>query len=281
MKRLNKFLKSFTYNQSELKGSLILIVFLSCVLLIPLIYRKITPFDGEISSQDVEVLDSLVARLTLEKNYINDSISQINPNDLSHEEWMKLGASDFLASSIIKKRIYLSSFSCLDEITSIKGVKHSPCFLYFKHFILPNQCTSSISNSSISFRINSISSEQLEEIGVSWKIANRLLKYRKVLGGFCSFQQLKEVYGLSISDYNKIKRRSTLDISKVKKILVNQGSYYMLRRHPYISKQLASKIINYRKKIGSYKNEKDLKRVYGMTEENFKQLRPYISFEVF
>lgn len=55
------------------------------------------------------------------------------------------------------------------------------------------------------YNLNEISSKELKSIGVPWSIANRIVNFRKYLGGYTNIEQLKKVYDITDLELKKIK----------------------------------------------------------------------------
>jgi len=106
----------------------------------------------------------------------------------------------------------------------------------------------------------------------------RILKYRNALGGFYKKEQLKEVYGMADSTYNAIKDKITVSPTLLKRINVNVAGLDEMKKHPYISYNIANSIVNYRNKHGLYKSIDDLKEVGTLNDETIEKLKAYISF---
>ena len=84
------------------------------------------------------------------------------------------------------------------------------------------------------FDINTASKEQLTKIyGIGETFANRIIKYRNLLGGFYAEHQLKEIYGLPDSTIIEIKKH--IKFGTVQKIDLT-ASYKEIIKHPYIDK---------------------------------------------
>jgi competence protein ComEA len=92
--------------------------------------------------------------------------------------------------------------------------------------------------------LNSADSTALESLpGIGPSFASRILKYRKLLGGYVDVEQLKEVYGMPEETYEKIKPLCRVDASKVTKFpseLVWENPYKIY--HPYLTKELKLEI---------------------------------------
>ncbi|MDD4755303.1 MAG: helix-hairpin-helix domain-containing protein [Prolixibacteraceae bacterium] len=101
--------------------------------------------------------------------------------------------------------------------------------------------------------LNSADSLQLVRLrGIGPVFAARIIKYRNLLGGYYSAQQLLEVYNFPEETFYEIRRYITVDTAAVKKIRINYAGYSELLRHPYFEKSDVKKIIEYREKHGSF-----------------------------
>ena len=74
-------------------------------------------------------------------------------------------------------------------------------------------------------------SKRLKELDL--KELSRFLKYRNLLGGFKSVNQLKEVYSINDSLFESIKYFLIIKDSSLKQININLCSIKDLNRHPY------------------------------------------------
>ena len=93
--------------------------------------------------------------------------------------------------------------------------------------------------------INTADSIELEKLpGIGFKLAARIIKYRKMLGGYIKVEQLKEVYGIPEETYEKIKSICIVSSKEVIKISSDSlwNKPYKLY-HPYMSKDLKQAIV--------------------------------------
>lgn len=127
--------------------------------------------------------------------------------------------------------------------------------------------------------VNKADSAGFEKLyGIGPKLASRIVKYREWLGGFTHVEQVKEVYGIADSTFNKF--RVNLVISKVelKKININTATYDEFKEHPY-TRPFAGYIIKYRKSNSLFKSPEQIARVPNMTDSIYKKLLPYVVVE--
>jgi DNA uptake protein ComE-like DNA-binding protein len=111
--------------------------------------------------------------------------------------------------------------------------------------------------------------------GIGTVLAKRIVKYRDLLGGFYTVDQLKEVYGLSEQTALIIEDKLTVDITRIKKLNLNFADEYELSRHPYLKKNLASKIVKFRTKHGSFQDFVILRDSMILNIDEYNRIRPY------
>ncbi|MBM3445521.1 MAG: helix-hairpin-helix domain-containing protein [Bacteroidetes bacterium] len=124
--------------------------------------------------------------------------------------------------------------------------------------------------------LNTADSTSLEGLpGIGEKLSALIIKYRERLGGYISVDQLKEVYGLT--DSNFLKFRNSLKIEngyKPIKIQINKATYQELRRHPYISHLFAKSVLAYIKMHESINSIEELSKIGSLDEHQVKKIAP-------
>ncbi|MEM9389836.1 MAG: helix-hairpin-helix domain-containing protein [Bacteroidota bacterium] len=136
------------------------------------------------------------------------------------------------------------------------------------------------SKSITKFDINAADTLQLKQLkGIGTVLSRRIVKYRNILGGFVTLDQLSEVYGLQ--DSVLLQLDSMVFISpefQPRKINVNTATPDSLSRHPYIKRPLARAINNYRFQHGDYSSSVDLGNIRLLDSLTLIKITPYISF---
>ncbi|MEA3478374.1 MAG: helix-hairpin-helix domain-containing protein, partial [Bacteroidota bacterium] len=95
--------------------------------------------------------------------------------------------------------------------------------------------------------INRADSTQLLPLpGIGPVFAGRIIKYRNLLGGYVSVDQLGEVYGLSAETLDLIRGRITIDTSLICKMQLNHATFRELLRHPYLEYEDVKALVGYR-----------------------------------
>ena len=158
----------------------------------------------------------------------------------------------------------------------LQGVKESLVSQSFAYFDLPDSCEFSVRKA---ININTCSKRDLNKLGIRKSLVNRIINFRKALGGYHTLVQLKDVYGIKETEYKKLEGCLSLNEINLRKIFINRVSYFELRKHPYISNKIASRIVNYRTKIGRFKSKSNLTKVHDLSEITLEKIAPYLSFE--
>ncbi len=111
------------------------------------------------------------------------------------------------------------------------------------------------------------------------KRAQKLVEYRERLGGFHSFEQLREIYVLQNVDLELCDKYFILSPNSIRKININTATYKELIAHPYLDTYLTKTIISFREKNGPIHNMEEFQRVTHAYQELVEKLRPYLEFD--
>jgi len=119
--------------------------------------------------------------------------------------------------------------------------------------------------------------KSLKGIGPYYSI--KIVKYRKALGGFTSVEQLKEVYGILPEMIDQNVNRLILDSVNIVKININTCETADLKKHPYISWNIANSIVQIRKSREAYKTIEEIKKSDLVNAEIYRKIAPYLKIE--
>lgn len=134
----------------------------------------------------------------------------------------------------------------------------------------------------LKIEVNSANAEEYEKLyGIGKVFAARIVTFRDKLGGFYSVEQLKDVYGIEDSVFQKFKKNLTIKPVKAKKININTATYEELTANPYFFSTIAKQIIGYRTKVKPFASVEDIKNLYFVRDhpDQFNKLSPYIVVE--
>ena len=130
----------------------------------------------------------------------------------------------------------------------------------------------------VMIEINTADSAQLVTLrGIGPVFAGRILRYRGMLGGFFSKEQLLEVYGMDSARYEGIADNIIADTTVITKMNVNDSEFRELLRHPYLDYETVRSIVNYREHRGPITCPDTLRKIIGY-EPMFEQCRYYLEY---
>ncbi|XP_043920966.1 endonuclease/exonuclease/phosphatase family domain-containing protein 1 [Protopterus annectens] len=186
-------------------------------------------------------------------NFSNILVNQerLNINTASEEELMTLpGVNRMVAKNIVEYRECIGGFKKVEDLALVSGVgaakleqikleicvssrsssstQHSPSPLskdiYTEHYQLP---------SGPRVNINSATAAQLMSVrGLSQKIANGIVDYRKEHGPFKSIEELVKVSCISSSFLEKIRPHVFVERSRPSSATTNGGLTFVAKPHP-------------------------------------------------
>lgn len=128
--------------------------------------------------------------------------------------------------------------------------------------------------------LNNCDSASLTSLpGIGPVFASRIIKYRRLLGGYYSIYQVKEVYGMQPENFEKARDYLKVNLQLVQKFLPDTASFKTLVRHPYIGKERTSKILNLKKTLqNGIFSENDLKTAEIFDSLQWAKISPYFIF---
>jgi len=301
LRRLIEYIhKYFGFNKRERNGLLIL----SAIVLILFIVRLILPsfskqqevFLTKVEPKQKEVIievqqdssSSLVVEKAKKDSTKINELFPFDPNIVSVEDAIKLGFSKKTAQTLEKYRSKGGKFKSKEDLKKLYGISEKLYAKIESYILIEEKTKEEIVKTTTKFEkpapkqidINTADSLQflsLPMIGPA--MTKRILKFRNSLGGFCKIEQLREVYGMQDSVFTLIQPRLIISTFSLKKINVNFASYEEMKKHPYLNHVVASTIVAYRQKHGSYKTISDLKNVGTISDELLAKLSNYFEFD--
>jgi len=311
---MSKLRDYFTFTRSERNGILVLILIILVLLIslqiIPLLFNR-TQVDYSSFEKEVDAfISSVQDSQSIKFNKHNNSTVEyfpFDPNAVSTSDLQKMGISQKVIHSWINYISKGGKFKKKEDVQKIWGLEDS---IYQKllPFIeipeaenkqkyekgYPQQKNSNYNNwnnitnsnklsvsdkKDNSVELNSSDSASLCALpGIGPGYTKRILKYRDLLGGFVAKEQLLEVFGFTSDLYSKIENLVYVDPSMIKKINLNKADFKQLIRHPYFTKDIVSKILEYRKIQGAITNIQDLVKDKMLTQEQCTKLMPYVGY---
>ena len=213
-----------------------------------------------------------------------------DPNIADSALLRKSGMNHFQVSNLIRYRESGGVFKSPADIMKIYGID-SAVFLSLKENIqlktkspknrregkMETVVENSPSPSFEMVELNAADTLDLIQLkGIGNVFARRIVKYRELLGGFYSKEQLLEVYNFPEETYQDLNHQICVDTLKITRLRINFASYSELLRHPYIQKDHVEKILEYRNQNGPF-SSLDLIESAGFFGASFDRVGPYLS----
>lgn len=114
--------------------------------------------------------------------------------------------------------------------------------------------------------------------GIGPVFAGRILAYRSALGGFYRIEQLREVRGISEEVFLRVEQNFRVDVARIEKINVNFVAPRVLEAHPYVTANMARRLVEGKLKGGYYNKVEDLLNRDILLPGEAKRLAPYLLF---
>ncbi len=289
--KINQHLKEYlTFTKSERNG-IIVLLFIIITLISVRYYINRQP-ENVLSHKNDTIQDKIhqfetalyKKKTTIQKEnkkpFHPDTLFNFDPNQASHAQLEKLG---FTTKQINALKNYIKAGGRLykkEDVKKIYGIspqQYNTLLPYIKiddqkpegstNKYLKHQATqpkeAKKENQKVRIDINTAEPETLQKLyGIGPVFAERIIKYRKLLGGFYNTQQLLEVYGLENETYNNIQNMIYADTTKITRLNLNKADYKTLLRHPYLNNFQVEGLIRYRK------FKKNIRRLDEVIENN-------------
>jgi competence protein ComEA len=286
----------FGFPRSQVNGFLVLLILLILLLFSEPVWHWWVSRRPRDITADRAMLDSLVSHwrreiavdtllLRSEKTFY------FNPNNISEDQFVALGFSRHMAARFVRYRSKGGTFRVKSDLLKIYGMDTLFYHRIYSFITLPEtralpakkpekrryKTTEIIREERIKLDLNKADTSALKEIyGIGEKLSLRILRYRDVLGGFVSMDQLQEVYGLDTLVVKRLKEQFFIaNDFEPAKIDLNRASEKQLAIHPYLNKK-ARAIVSYRFQHGDFKSVEDIRKVVNLDEKFFQKVALYV-----
>lgn len=218
-----------------------------------------------------------------------------DPNQVEEEEWKKMGLQSWQIKGINKYREKAGDIKTPEQFSELHVISDEFFNKVEQYLVFEVKNAEKLTareeegnndklkeevEPMLSVELNIASATRLTKVkGIGPAFSKRIVKYRNMLGGFISMEQLLEVYGLEDSLYGAIKPFLTLNTKGITRIDINSVMIDELRKHPYIKWNIANGIVNYRDQHGAFKTVSDIKKTDLVSEELYVKISPYLSVE--
>lgn len=211
---------------------------------------------------------------------IAQPVGMFDPNSATVSELESFGFSKYQATNLVNYRSKGGSFRNPTDIIKIYGIDSN---FYFKveKFVEIDETENVIQvlpEENVIVELNSADSLELIQLnGIGPSYAKRIVKYRNLLNGYYSKEQLKEIYNFPDETYAKIQSNVYVDTVKIVKLRINFAEFSELVRHPYIDKVQVKAILDRREAEGPFKSIAELQVLKAFDSETIDKIIPYIT----
>lgn len=310
-KLLKRFLNSFfSLGKSEQRGILVLAILTGLLVIanqfLPLFFSRQEVNQAEflekvkVFQQNQQSLsDSVYLAQQQAKGQLDSAEAlkvlkpfKFNPNGLPDSSWLALGFSEKQLATIKNYETKGGRFKSKEDFRKMYGISEGE-YLVIEPFIeIPEaeQTTKTAAKKKVAYaenhstkinylaiELNQADSAQIVENlkFPSW-IAARIVKYRNLLGGFYSVDQLNEVYSMKSLEVEKRKKFIATDTGLIRKIDLNKATFQQLVNHPYISYDLTKQIVEFRQGNGNFNTTYDLVEQQIVPDSLYQKLKHYL-----
>lgn len=297
-KALKNLYKSyFSLSRGERIGLLILVGLIILVTVFPFFEIKTTQETTNFDSFDslVNELNKNSKKEKFEQSAKSETVRfEFNPNTIEEAGLIELGFTSYLAKRIVNFRSKGGSFKNADDLYKIYGID-SGLVTELKPFIsIPSvnreenkpyekftyKSNTELRKIEVPTDINKADTTEFKKIyGIGSKLANRIVQYREKLGGFYSYSQLNEVWGLNQGLVELLQKKFVFNRETIKKININTVEQKTLEQHPYIGFKTAKNIMAYKKQHGKFNTIEDLRKIISLKDSVIIRLNNYLIVE--
>jgi len=230
----------FTFSKKERNAVFILLVILAATIVVPYFVpeKKLRITIDEDLQQQLDKYLAQHPRDTQAANVVSDSVPansksyelfRFDPNTLDENGFRKLGLGDKVIHTLMNYRNKGGYFKTPDDIRKVYGLTKSDAdrlMPYIKIASSENKQTAYEENKPTTYKedkqpgensheqhnsykkinINTASADEWKALpGIGEVLSNRIIKFRNMLGGFKSIEDVRKTYGLSDSTFQLIK----------------------------------------------------------------------------
>ena len=195
----------------------------------------------------------------------------------------KIGFSSRQAELIIRYREMIGGYYNIHEFAECYAVDSAMAARLEPYIIFPKRDSlqAKVEEIEISFPIdiNSADSATLVKVrGIGSKSVVHILRYRELLGGYYSTEQISELEVVTNENFRIISQQIWCDSAKIKKININFARPKELEVHPYISNRMLRQIINHRELKGGWSTIEEMIEDNIFSDEEARRIAPYLDF---
>ncbi len=286
---MSRFNDLFGFNRREKRGILVLTILLLFLIVANVASRYISINKKYDFSQFESDIDKFMQSQSSCDTTPEAELFYFDPNTASADDFMRLGISEKVAGSIVNYRNKGGKFRKPGDLAKIYGLS-SELYLELEPYIIITETARDNKKTKqeikyFVFDPNTVSEEELIQLGVRKYVASNIVKYRERGGVFRTKTDLLNIYGFDSLSYGALEkwiRIDTLPVVKKPAVMVelNSAGIDDLVSLKGIGKVYAERIIKYRERLGGYASVEQLKEVYGFNESLFNSVSNQVYADV-
>ena len=244
---------------------------------------------------------------TKDKSILDHKETPINPNHADLDQLTSVGMNPKTAKILINFRNKGARFKNLNDLEKIYGMDkkwlQTVGHLFVFDEILDERAPLATKHEVFGFDPNTVNSEAMNKLGFDEKTIKTIENYRNKGGHFYKKEDLLKVYGLkaefyqelepfieivlpkieptSIKNNNEQMQNSVPKVKEKPKLRVNASVIEDWVELPGIGPATATKIINYRNKLGGFYSIEQIAKTPKLPDSVFRKIAPLVSLDPF
>lgn len=276
----------FRISKTQQRGLILLILIVLVVEILLLYKSKSDPSQTNDTSQDWKVFQAQIDSLkSIQAQKEAITIYPFNPNFLTKYRGYVLGMSPQEVQRMIdfrKQKKFVNTAKEFQRITQISDslLAHISPYLKFPKWVTASK-QKFVAKPLIKKPLNTATAEDLKKVyGVGNVLADRIIQFRNVIGGFVIADQLQDVFGLEDATIiNILSKFEVKNPPNLPKININTASINELNEVPYITYSMAREIVVYRSQHGNFNSFEEIEQLEGFYSKKTKRIALYLYLE--
>ena len=183
------------------------------------------------------------------------------------------------AELVIKYRDMIGGYRTMEEFEECYAVDSAMAERLRPYIVFAKRDTTPHNEITFPIEINSADSTTLIRVkGIGPKSVVEIMRYRELLGGYHSVEQISELKVVTEENFRNISSQIWCDSAKIKKIYINFARPKELEVHPYVSNRMLRRIINHRELKGGWSTIEEMIESDILNDEEARRIAPYLDF---
>lgn len=204
---------------------------------------------------------------------------RFDPNEADLDTWVGAGLTTPQARTILNYREKGGRFYKKEDLLRMYSIDEALYEELEPWISIATQPREERKKVTLAIDINRASPEEWKLLpGIGDGYSQRICRFRDLLGGFVSVEQVGETRGLPDSVFHQV-RPHLRESELIRSLDINSLPADSLVRHPYIDWKAARTLVNYRQHHGPYRSREDLLKSRAFAEAELERLWPYIQVD--